>query len=433
MRTLAWLVGPFVLVIASARLAAGGSCAGKPDGATCDSGSDQANALTCSAGVCGACSGDPLVSPRFVDNGDGTITDRQTCLVWEKKDNAHGIHDLNNVYKWTKSGTAADGDLFATFLAGLNGPGFAGHHDWRIPTAAGQNGSDTGQPAEAESIEVSVTCGDGIGGCMPAEFNTNCGPYSSGEPPYTTGNPGCTVDGSGGTSECSCAPFYHTWTDSSVVGAPGDAWLECYTATSHGLSSPPKGDSYNGRAVRGSMAPAATITCNPSPLSGCFAPGQSRLTLTNNPGNSTRNELTWWWTRGEAVDAARLGDPTSATDYALCVYAGGSLLVQATIAHGSDWSAGGKAPAIRYGYRDASGSSGGVRKASLAAGDAGRTRAFVRAIGAELASVGTPLGSGQLPVLVQLVDTAASPGCWTSDFTNAPVRNDDRTFKVRLP
>jgi hypothetical protein len=25
-------------------------------------------------------------APRFVDNHDGTITDRQSCLVWEKKD-----------------------------------------------------------------------------------------------------------------------------------------------------------------------------------------------------------------------------------------------------------------------------------------------------------------------------------------------------------
>jgi len=433
MRTQAWLAGAMVLVIASARLAAAGSCAGKPDGATCDSGSDQAHVLTCRAGVCGVCSGDSLASPRFFDNGDGTITDRLTCLVWEKKDNAGGIHDLNNVYQWSSSGTAADGDLFTTFLAGLNSAGFAGHHDWRIPTAAGQNGSTTGQPAEAESIEVNVTCGDGIGGCMPAEFNTACGPYSLGDPPYTTGNPGCTVDGANGTSECSCGPFYHTWTDSLVVGSPNNAWLECYTVTSHGLSSPAKTDSYNGRAVRGSMAAVPTITCSPSPLSGCFAPGQSRLTLTNKPGDSTRNKLTWSWAHGEAVDAASLGDPTSATDYALCVYAAGSLLVQATIAHGSNWSARSKAPAIRYGYRDSSGSSSGVRKASLAAGDARKTKAFVSATGAELASVSTPLAAGQLPVRVQLISTDASGACWTSDFTNAPVRNDNKTFKVRLP
>ncbi len=434
MRTRIWLVGSFVLALASTRLAAAGSCVGKPDGATCDAGSDQADALTCNVGVCGICVENALASPRFVDDGDGTIADRQTCLVWEKKDNAGGIHDLNNVYRWSSSGSAPDGDLFTTFLAGLNGPGFAGHHDWRIPTAAGQNGSTTGQPAEAESIEVSVTCGDGLGGCMPPEFNTDCGPYSSGDPPYTTGNPGCTVDGAGGTSECSCGPFYHTWTGSPVVGTPADAWLECYTVTSHGLSSPAKMDPYGGRAVRGRMASTPTgIACNPSPLPGCFAPGKSQLTLTSKATDTTRNKLAWSWSRGDAVDAARLGDPTAGTDYALCVYGGGSLLVQATIAHGGDWKAGGRAPAIRFAYRDRSGSSSGVRRASVAAGGGTKTKALVGATGAGLAGLGTPLTPGQLPVRVQLINADPSAPCWSSDFANAPLRNDAKTFKVRLP
>ena len=59
----------------------------------------------------------------------------------------------SNLYQWTLSGTAADGSLFETFLATLNGGDYyspsvgqdvsagvgtclANHCDWRIPTVA---------------------------------------------------------------------------------------------------------------------------------------------------------------------------------------------------------------------------------------------------------------------------------------------------------
>ncbi len=75
-------------------------------------------------------------APRFVDNGDGTVTDNLTALVWEKKTNDATVHDESKTYPWTSSGTAADGGAFTTFLAALNGAGFAGQYDWRLPTVA---------------------------------------------------------------------------------------------------------------------------------------------------------------------------------------------------------------------------------------------------------------------------------------------------------
>jgi hypothetical protein len=87
---------------------------------------------------------------RFVDNGDGTITDNQTGLMWEKKDGADGFpnpddpHDVDNFYPWSVSSMAPDGPAFTNFLARLNAcistdgvtstGGFAGHCDWRLPT-----------------------------------------------------------------------------------------------------------------------------------------------------------------------------------------------------------------------------------------------------------------------------------------------------------
>jgi hypothetical protein len=99
----------------------------------------------------GTCSAN--ASTRFVDNGDGTICDSQTGLMWEMKDASDGTQDLTNPrdvdnhYIWTSESGAPfppDGTVFTDFLARLNNTvassasdtPFAGHTDWRIPTIA---------------------------------------------------------------------------------------------------------------------------------------------------------------------------------------------------------------------------------------------------------------------------------------------------------
>jgi hypothetical protein len=56
------------------------------------------------------------LTPRFVDNGDGTVTDNQTGLQWEKKTTAVGSvanladpHDVDNAYTWGNLRRAANG------------------------------------------------------------------------------------------------------------------------------------------------------------------------------------------------------------------------------------------------------------------------------------------------------------------------------------
>jgi hypothetical protein len=84
---------------------------------------------------------------RLVDNGDGTVTDNNTGLQWEKKDNTcPGIHCVNDVYTWSNGDLdpAPDGSAFTTFLGTLNqclettlgssSGGFASQCDWRLPT-----------------------------------------------------------------------------------------------------------------------------------------------------------------------------------------------------------------------------------------------------------------------------------------------------------
>ena len=102
---------------------------------------------------------------RFTDNNDGTVTDHQTGLMWEKKTPPGSgtpgrgrIHDVNEKFtwcngelagdpgypcKWHLLGNLADGTIFTLFLGILNhGDGgdndkgcFANHCDWRIPSS----------------------------------------------------------------------------------------------------------------------------------------------------------------------------------------------------------------------------------------------------------------------------------------------------------
>jgi len=126
--------------------------AGIPDGsATCQSEFTQALAL---ADTAAARAG---TSCRYLDNGDGTVSDLNTGLMWEQKTGTVGtpnpsdVHNVNNTYSWCindsdNCDTASDlpdGTAFTTFLYGVNGGTssdgtstsgcFANHCDWRLP------------------------------------------------------------------------------------------------------------------------------------------------------------------------------------------------------------------------------------------------------------------------------------------------------------
>ena len=62
------------------------------------------------------------VDKRFKDNGDKTITDTKTGLMWMKEDSyLHSGHWVN----WFKS---------IQFIKQMNKEGFANEYDWRLPT-----------------------------------------------------------------------------------------------------------------------------------------------------------------------------------------------------------------------------------------------------------------------------------------------------------
>ncbi len=92
-----------------------------------------------------------LLQARWVDNGDGTVSDTETGLMWEQKDNLNGganlsnPHDADNTYSWATAGTTPNGTAYTDFLGTLNNGTttdgttisgcFAGHCDWRLPTS----------------------------------------------------------------------------------------------------------------------------------------------------------------------------------------------------------------------------------------------------------------------------------------------------------
>jgi len=146
----------------------------------------------------------------YVDNGNGTITDSNTGLMWEKLSDDGTIHDWNNTYIWANA--------FAVKIAALNGgSGFAGHTDWRLPNIN-----------ELESIRNRGTFNPAVS----AAFNTGC-------------TPGCTV------TSCSCTQSDGYWSSSSSAYGPSLAW---YVAFYYGYSSSVfKTDGNYVRAVRGGL------------------------------------------------------------------------------------------------------------------------------------------------------------------------------------
>jgi hypothetical protein len=123
------------------------------------------------------------VPKRFTDNGDGTVTDNQTGLQWEKKTGTVALdgrdclatpcpdpHDVNNEYTWCVDtvfqdndcddlANPLDGGIMSQFLATLNAPPcFADHCDWRLPSL----NRDGGRP-ELETIvdQTASGCGGG--------------------------------------------------------------------------------------------------------------------------------------------------------------------------------------------------------------------------------------------------------------------------------
>jgi hypothetical protein len=166
----------------------------------------------------------------YVDNGFGWIKDQRTGLMWEKKDDAGGIHDLDAVFSWSGPGSVvANGTAFTEFIATLNSsPCFAGLCDWRLPTKL-----------ELETI-------DDVG-----RFDPSIAPIFD----YVC-SLGCTV------TECSCTASNRYWTSSTFEGDETEAWTMSFFDGK--IDRVNKGAAYRVRAVR-TFRPVPAVTATPLP------------------------------------------------------------------------------------------------------------------------------------------------------------------------
>lgn len=146
----------------------------------------------------------------FTDNGNGTITDNNTGLVWEKKGDNGGLHDKDNSYWWTGNG---DQETIWDWLEDVNAAAFGGHQDWRIP-----NARELLSIADFQSQWA-----------VPAAFNNNCVPNVT------------VLAGS-----CSFQSLY--WTSTTRFASTSSAWSVDNYGSVYPYSKP---SNFRIRAVRG--------------------------------------------------------------------------------------------------------------------------------------------------------------------------------------
>src|SRR5262249_49338430 len=123
------------------------------------------------------------IARSYTDNGDGTITDNVTRLMWEKLSDDGSIHDFDDAYDWYMA--------FNVKIATLNATGFAGHSDWRLPNRF--------------ELETLVDLGRSSLAIDP-EFNSSC-------------SASCTV------TTCSCTQPGPYWSSTSVQDFPTRSWF----------------------------------------------------------------------------------------------------------------------------------------------------------------------------------------------------------------
>jgi hypothetical protein len=147
----------------------------------------------------------------YTDNGDGTITDNNTGLMWEKKSNAATEFNYKRIsYTWA--------DAFAVHIAGLNAAGFAGYTDWRLP-----NVKELQTIVNYEKLAPAVS---------PA-FETGC----EGD---------CTV------VQCSCTTLAPYWSSTTSAEFPENAWQVEFFVGNLQQVAKSRNDAFV-RAVRGGL------------------------------------------------------------------------------------------------------------------------------------------------------------------------------------
>ena len=175
-----------------------------------------------------------------------------------------------------------------------------------------------------------------------------------------------------------------------------------------------------------------TRMCPFEPRTDCHYPmrsGRSKLTIVDHPRKPTRDKLKWSFKKGDETGPIELGDPTTTTDYELCVYVAYDdlcfLVFHPDMPAGEGWSR----RRNGYVYRAAKGAHpDGIRKLRVRSGPDYRARAQAKSKGTIVEIPLLPFPEGT-PMLAQLYNSEGT--CWSNEFGAEPRRNSAKRFRDR--
>ncbi len=333
--------------------------------------------------------------------------------------------------------------------------------DFTVVKLNGTDGLDFVPPVCGDSItEPGEDCDDGntVGGdCCSA----TCAFESAGSV-CTTDGVSCTVDSCDGAGTCDHTPDHGACDDSNLcTDDVCDAVLDCQITNNTDPCDDgdvcTAGDTCGGGTCQ-SGGPISCDACEecdsgagciPTPQTApiCRVPTfplRSQLLIKDN-ATDKKDLVTWKWIKGEETLAAAFGDPTSTTEYDLCIFDESapttSLVLRATAPAATFcsgkpcWKGLGK-PAGTSGYKyvDKLAAAGGLQKIKLKPGSAGKATITLKGKGANLVMPGEnahaslPL-PGPVAVRVQLQGNGE---CWEASYSSfGVVKNDAGQFKAR--
>ena len=261
------------------------------------------------------------------------------------------------------------------------------------------------------SVEAGESCDDGntlAGDCCSPGCQLNI----AGTPCTADGNV-CTADQCDGAGGCQ-----HL--DNSLP-----CGTTCQPASCAAASCVPDAPAAAGTPCAADVEPCTLDACDGAgqcahgPHPSCRVAARAAIDLRADPG---RSSVRWRWKDGSGQTLpADLGDPTGATAYHLCVYAGSSLLFGGHAPAGADWTA--KGSGFAFKNRDSQPGGIGVLRAR-AAGE--RAALIAKGRGPLVAFNGA---LAQPSLTSQLLAVDAGTRCWQADF-DAPLINTTTRFKA---
>ena len=267
--------------------------------------------------------------------------------------------DCDDVVDGAAANAACDDGLFCT----------------GVETCSGGSCVASGDPCGA-GAECANVCDEAAGNCL-VPGGTACA--DDGEE--------CTTDACNGAGVCihlpipNCGTTTTTSTSSSTSTSTSTSSTTSTSTSTSTSSTTSTSTSSSSTSSTSSTAPLPSTTtttipaCPLAPVSGCATAAARKTSLVvkdaSRPGKDT---LAWKWIGAGPVALAEFGSPTGASDYLLCVYAGGSLAFEGLAPKGGTCAGKPCWRAVAHGfrYRSPAATPDGIGKVVLKSGATGR-------------------------------------------------------------